>query len=123
MLEHHPRRKAQLVSVSCTADGRLSQRAVADLGGLLVFGDDRTSAPIIHFHGPLTLSPHGSAPLALGSPDEWEAVVGTPGLGAGTFARVATDAVPAMAHPRAEFEFRGEKGTTKKVTVALNGRC
>jgi hypothetical protein len=122
-VEENLRRKARLVIVSCRADRRLAQRAAADRAGLLAFGDTPKAAPVIHFHGPLTISPRSDEPLGRG-PDaaEWEVMVGTPGHGPGTFARVAHDGIPAKARPVAEFTFPTAGGTSK-VRVSLDGRC
>jgi RNA polymerase sigma factor (sigma-70 family) len=91
------------------------------LEGLLRLGDSPESAPIIHFDGPLTMRVrmmrglmncdvqgkwwYEEEPLVRGQECELVAEIGTPGVGAGTFALLTANIPPADVHPIAEVEF------------------
>ena len=61
-----------------------------DGNGFLQFANSPKEAPVIHFRGPMQMGLHSPQRLTLG-PDASDllTVVGTPGLGKGTFASVS----------------------------------
>jgi hypothetical protein len=88
--------------------GRFSMVAgPMDLQGALVFAKDRKEAPVIHFAGPLQVTLYAQKPiLRVGQVSEPVLVVGTPGIGAGTFAMLAYEGtIPENAHPKVEITF------------------
>ena len=86
--------------VDATLDGR-HQSAGNDANGALKFAPTPADAPVIHFGGPLTLRPDSSH-LHRGDAKPLYVMIGTPGLGAGTFASLQYDTIPATAYPVAE---------------------
>jgi hypothetical protein len=107
--------KAAVASVSVDVDfpgikgsgvgGRVTcQTATFDLVGILQFADKPAAAPVIHFGGPLQITFYGGLPvLRVGRETELVLVVGTPGIGPGTFAMVQyQDAIPDSLRPTAE---------------------
>lgn len=78
-----------------------------DLNGLLRFAPSPADAPIIHLGKRLELSFYASRPtLRVGHGSEWMLVVGSPGVGPGTFAAIDhTDTIPKHAYPAAEVTF------------------
>src|SRR5262245_20330579 len=56
-----------LTFVYCHTQGRPWQRAVVDRAGDLQFAGTTQAAPVIHFHGPLTLAPRFEQPFARGA--------------------------------------------------------
>jgi hypothetical protein len=69
--------------------GRIAQDAWADGSGYLQFAPSPKDAPVIHFRGALCMGLYEPQRLTLGTtPWELKALVGTPGLGRGTFASV-----------------------------------
>jgi hypothetical protein len=86
--------------------GKSLQMADQDRGGELKFAAKAKDAPIIHFNGPLTLDLfHGQKPLKSGGKVRLSAVLGTPGVGPGSFAYFTTDAFYDYGWPTAEVEF------------------
>jgi hypothetical protein len=88
--------------------GRLSQMAgFYDPAGVLQFAGKPADAPLIHFDGPWQISVYGEIPtLTLGRDNELVLVVGTPGLGGGTFAMLAyEEAIPENVHPKVQVRF------------------
>ncbi len=100
------------------------QEAGRDRGGKLAFGASPAKAPIIHFGGPLTLDLFFTQhPLSGGENDGVRAVVGTPGVGPGTFALFETDSSPPGAWPTAVVEYPGKDGgapVVAKVRLAVS---
>jgi hypothetical protein len=114
---------------------------------LLRLGDSPANAPIIRFDGPLTMrvrmirglmnsAParrgervppvwYEEEPLVRGQECELVAEIGTPGVGAGTFALLTADIPPADMHPVAEVEFphRAAKKAAIRRKVELSERC
>jgi hypothetical protein len=90
--------------------------------GDLEFGSDPRDAPLIHVGGPLTFALAAPSPLVRGDQDGSIAVVlGTPGLGRGSFTYLLyrDEMIPNFARPVAEIEFPSKlagKGTRAKVT-------
>jgi hypothetical protein len=82
-----------------------------DLTGVLVFGDSPSEAPILHFGGPLQVTFYSDRPtLRVGRSTDLVLVVGTPGVGRGTFAMVGyEDTIPESARPIAEIAFPSTK--------------
>jgi hypothetical protein len=77
-----------------------------DVNGFLTFADQPRSAPIIHFGGPWQIACPQVKRLIPGLESELIVHVGTPGLGAGTFASIAYDGViPETAYPQVEITF------------------
>jgi hypothetical protein len=80
---------------------------VIDGSGALLFAKKPADAPIIHMDGPLQITLHSERPtLMLSRDNDFVLTVGTPGLGAGTFAMLAYDqTIPDTAVPRVEILF------------------
>lgn len=99
--------------------------AHGDGDGKLKFATSASSAPIVHFGGPLTLG--FDKPYRLSRHDKTELYLrlGTSGLGPGTFAARSTQGVPADVHPLLEIEYPpkspGEAPLREKFT--LDKRC
>ena len=110
-----------------TAEFDDSRRQLAgtapDPSGNVQFADSAAHAPIVHFGGPLTMRTNGDS-LFRGEKTELFAMIGTPGLGPGTFASLDYQCVPATVEPLAEVEIpsRG-KGESIKQRVVLEHRC
>jgi hypothetical protein len=86
--------------------GTRQQLAGWDRAGKLEFAATAKDAPVIHFNGPLTLDLfREQEPLLAGAETEMTAVVGTPGIGPGTFAHFLCRAYPKGAWPTALIEF------------------
>jgi hypothetical protein len=70
------------------------------------------------------LAPRFDQPFQRGAnPTDLDVMVGTPGLGLGTFARFANDAVAKDRHPIADIVFSGRDGKAIALKVVLNRRC
>jgi hypothetical protein len=93
-----------------------------DLGGVLTFAESPAAAPVIHFDGPLQISFYGDLPqMKIGRSTDFVLVVGTAGIGSGTFALLAYhDAIPADVRPKATITWPG--GSPPEV-LELNQRC
>ena len=92
--------------------GRLDMSAGwLDLNGPLQFAEKPADAPVIHFGGPLEVSFYGEVPkMRVGRGAEFVLVVGTPGVGPGTFAMLGyEDCIPKDAYPKAEIAFAPKK--------------
>jgi hypothetical protein len=87
--------------------GRVEQFvSFRDIRGILKFADRPGDAPVIHFGGPWQVTLFESKRLTAGRETELVLGVGTPGLGAGTFAYVAYEGViPKSAYPRVEITY------------------
>jgi hypothetical protein len=108
--------------------GRLIQMAgFYDPTGILQFADKPADAPIIHFDGAWHITFYGELPtLRLGRDNDLVLVVGTPGLGGGTFAMLGYDkAIQDGLHPKAEVRFPAaqEGGDRLKELYELRERC
>ncbi len=115
-------------------DGRVPHRTTfRDLDGILDFATALRDAPIMHFGGPLQITLYDKSHLRLGRSDNLYLVIGTPGVGPGTFVAMDYDrVVPPVATPRVVFEFPTGDGVTLAVTtnsgnvaraVNLYGQC
>ena len=108
------------------AEGRPWQRAGRDVGGNLRFSDKPQNAPVIHFNGALVINPDEAYTLARsGQETEFYTMLGTPGLGKGTFACIGYQDVPKQIHPVAIFEFpaAAKGGAPIRVDKVLAHRC
>ncbi len=75
-----------------------------DLAGVLQFADTPADAPIVHCGGPLQITFYAELPtLRVGRGSELDLVVGTAGVGPGTFAMLGYEGtIPKSAKPMAE---------------------
>jgi hypothetical protein len=103
----------------------IGQSASCDSHGFLQFGDSPQEAPIVHFGGPWSIDLHHRPNIMAGNAFDLQAGVGTPGLGAGTFAFIVTTPIPPAAHPRVDFEFPAKAPGDKSVRMQceLLQRC
>jgi hypothetical protein len=110
--------------VTVEFDPRHRQIAGVDATGNLELAKTAKAAPIIHFGGPLTMQTNGDA-LHRGETSILYAMVGTPGVGRGTFASIQHDlCIPPELHPVAEVVIT-EPGKALPATqrVVLGHRC
>ena len=110
------------------AEGRVTVIAgPSDHDGALVMATKAADAPIIHCGGPLAVSFYQRAPsLRRERWTECVAVVGSPGLGRGTFATIAYDnLIPGSVHPSLEVTYPPLKDGTPpmKQHYELKKRC
>jgi hypothetical protein len=82
-----------------------------DLAGPLVLARKPAEAPIVHLGGPLEITFAERRPvLRRNRSTDFRLTVGTPGLGAGTFAALGyDDVIPDSAHPKCEITYPGAK--------------
>jgi len=86
--------------------GKHQHAAGRDRRGTLQFAASAKEAPVVHFDGPLTLDLFRTQEALTSNADEdLTAVVGTPGVGPGTFAVLPCDAYPDKCWPTAVIEF------------------
>jgi hypothetical protein len=109
-------------------DGRIVVQAGSmDGEGALLFADKPAGAPIMHLDGPLQVTTDSAPPaLKLERDTDLLLVVGTPGLGTGTFVKLAYDqTIPDTAVPRVEVLFPPAKGGDPPVRelYELSKRC
>jgi hypothetical protein len=112
-----------LTFVQAYSEGRPWQRAVVDKQGYLEFGATRQSAPILHFNGPLTIGTRFDPRFkrkAKAEELDFDVMVGTPGVGAGSFVRFGNEAVDPAIHPELEVLFPGLSAPTR---IILDKRC
>jgi len=106
------------VRLSVNVGGKL-QAVGRDRTGNLAFGASAKEAPVVHFNGPLTLDLfREQEPLLGGRVTDLTAVVGTHGVGPGTFAHFYCDAYPKGAWPTAVIEYPA-KGGGKPIVVKV----
>ena len=119
-------------TISVKINGKHTQTTT---GGTLQFGTSPEEAPVVHFDGPLTLHLQRGAGLTILPGDEKDltagkketliAMLGSKGLGTGTFAAFDADYPPAEVNPTAEVVFssgdRQEPPFTAK--CGLGQRC
>jgi hypothetical protein len=97
-------------TLSVRIDGGM-QTAGHDIRGELAFAASAKKAPVVHFGGPLTLDLfYDQLPLRSGHVIDMTAVVGTKGLGPGTFAAINVRAYPKGAWPTAVIEYPARDG-------------
>jgi hypothetical protein len=106
-------------------DGRPYQSVTFDAHGSFRFAERAEDAPIVHFGGPLQMALRIEQSLRRGTRDSIMTMIGTPGLGGGTFAALDYPRVPQRVHPVAEVEFPPAPGQSSptRVTVPLDYRC
>jgi hypothetical protein len=91
--------------------GGKRQLAGHDRRGALELAASAKDAPVVHFNGPLTLDLfREQRPLRSGRRVQLTAVVGTPGVGPGTFAVFDLNAYPRGAWPTAVIEYPAKDG-------------
>jgi hypothetical protein len=123
LLDRNP--DAVVVLVAIKVGGRLRQVAAP------AFSHKPQDAPILHFNGPLTMGFHpkwfyGWPILTRGEAGSTlTVVIGTPGVGEGSFALIGYDDVPKDVHPVARIQFpaRAPGRAPIVVTVPLKQRC
>jgi len=97
--------------VSVVVAGVGKQVAGHDRKGKLEFAARPKDAPVIHFNGPLTLDLfHDQQPLRTGQHEDLSVVVGTRGVGPGTFAVLHCEAYPDKAWLRRSSSTPGREG-------------
>ena len=98
-----------------------------DVNGPLALAKKPADAPIIHFGGPLAVSfLHETPSLRRNRSTECTLTVGTPGLGAGTFASIGYDGlIPESANPSIEVTYPPAKPGVPpvKTLYELKERC
>ena len=108
-------------------DGRQTVNVGFDADGPLLFADSPAHAPVLHFGGPLHLRGETARPtLYRNVVHDLMLMVGTPGLGAGTFASFAYEKlIPKEAFVVAEAEFPPNKpgDPPVKQRFELKERC
>ncbi len=108
-------------------DGRLIAYARSDAGGPLLFGRTPVEAPVLHLGGPLQLGAEAARPtLHRNVVHDLMLVVGTPGVGPGTFVTIAYDQlIPKEAFVVVDAEFPASPPGTPPVTrrFELKERC
>lgn len=113
-----------LTFVYCHSEGQPWQRAVVDGEGYLAFSEKPQSAPVLHFQGPLTIGLRFDHPFKRhGSLEHLDIMMGTPGVGHGSFGRFGNQGVAKNLHPGVEIEFPGANGRSIKVKTVLEKRC
>lgn len=106
--------------------GRVEQLSCRDVNGFLKFGDKPAEAPVIHFGGPLQVKVDERQRLTVGRETELFLKVGTPGLGAGTFARLGYQGViPRDTYPKVEITYppKAKGEAPVKELYELKHRC
>jgi hypothetical protein len=92
--------------------GRLAFSAgPLDLTGVFQFADTPAQAPVVHLGGPLQITCYGELPaLRVGRDSELILVVGTPGIGPGTFAMLSySGTIPEEVKPTCELMLSAAK--------------
>jgi hypothetical protein len=90
----------------------------------LAFAARPPDAPVVHFHGPLTLGLWEQPELRPGKSVRLNVALGTPGRGAGTFAWLSYQSIPKTLAPVVRLRWvrgPGRRPVTNRVT--LTGRC
>ncbi len=107
--------------------GRITQSAYCDHQGQLRFADRPQDAPIIHFGGKMQMGLLRKDLVPNKDTDpELQTLIGTPGLGAGTFAAISYAGwIEADIHPLAEFTFppKTPGDDPVRVSAVLSHRC
>jgi hypothetical protein len=108
--------------------GRITHLAgPLDLTGVFVFSDRPANAPVVRLGGPLEITFYGERPaLRVGRETELALVVGTPGIGSGTFAMLGyQDTIPESAKPVAELSLPAARAGDKPIQekLEIKGRC
>jgi hypothetical protein len=107
--------------------GRVSYFAgPIDLGGVFQLADKPGAAPVVHLGGPLQVTFYSELPsLHVGRGTDFVLVVGTPGVGPGTFAEVGyQDTIPEDAKPVVELSLPAKAGgALPKDSQVIKSRC
>lgn len=113
-----------LTFVYCHTERQPWQRAVVDPAGYLAFGNRPQAAPVLHFQGPLTVGLRFDHKFKRhSSPEDLDIMVGTPGLGIGSFVRFGHEKVNKDIRPIVEIDFPGAAGRMIHVKTSLDKRC
>lgn len=116
-LRYTPRSRYQMLWVEVAGKQQVAGR---DIRGKLAFAASAKAAPVVHFNGPLELDLfHEQQPLWSNTDIEITAVVGTRGVGLGTFALFRCNAYPKGAWPTALIEFPGTDKRGKPIVVKV----
>jgi hypothetical protein len=98
-----------------------------DLNGLLQFADSPSSAPVVDFSSLLEITFYAELPtLRAGRSSQMELVVGSPGIGPGTFAMLEYEkTIPRTVYPVVELTLPAKKPgeSPVKEKFELKGRC
>jgi hypothetical protein len=96
-----------------------------DLNGILQFASTPDKAPVVWFGGPLEVTfPDELPTLRVGRERNLVLVVGTPGMGPGTFGKLYYEkTIPEDAKPVAELTLPAKTGLPLKETFELKERC
>jgi hypothetical protein len=105
--------------------------SLADANGFLQFADRPEAAPVIHFGGPWSIWPREAQKLVLGRSDEFDTLIGTPGIGPGTLALILYHTiedkpsifVPKEARPVLQLLLPGKDRKHVTTDVVLENRC
>jgi hypothetical protein len=112
-----------LMLLTAELEPQFREIAGTDPTGNLRFASTPQDAPVVYFGGPMTLDTNRD-PLHRGRATHLYAMVGTPGIGPGTFAALLHGQVNADAHIVAEIEVpRKGKASPQKQRVVLDRRC
>lgn len=108
--------------VTAEFDPRHRQTAGTDREGNLHFASTPKDAPVIHFGGPMLIQTNGDS-LHAGRTTELYAMVGTPGIGPGSFAAMLHENLPKEAHLEAELQASPTGRSQAPLHVMLDRRC
>ena len=113
-----------LIFVYCHTERQPWQRAVVDSAGYLAFGDKPQTAPVLRFQAPVTIGLRFDHKFKRHSPTEdLDIMVGTPGLGIGSFVRFGHETVNKDIRPVVEIDFPAKGGQTIHLKTTLDKRC
>ena len=113
-----------LTFVYCYSLGPSWQRAVVDNQGYLSFADKPQTAPVLHFQGPLMIGLRFDNKFRRHSgPEDLDVMVGTPGVGIGSFVRFGHETLAKNLRPVLEIDFPEIDGRLIHVRTTLDKRC
>ena len=113
-----------LTFVYCYTFGQPWQRAVVDDEGYLAFANKPQTAPVLHFQGPLTIGLRFDHKFKRNAaPEDLDIMVGTPGLGIGSFVSFGHESVAKDLRPVLEIDFPGNDSRMIHVKTTLYKRC
>ena len=135
-LKHNPRAFAITINVDAEITGirggglggRVGHKVgPTDLNGLLQFGKSPQTAPVIRIGGPLQITFFSELPkLVRGRTSDFILVVGSPGIGSGTFSSMTyEETIPESAYPLVAISFQDpqEGGDRQPQLIKLRERC
>ena len=112
----------ELAFVYCHTTNQPWQRAVVDHRGYLKFSDKPQTAPVLHFYGPLTMGLRFDHRFKRQStPADLDVMVGTPGIGPGSFVRFGHEGIPQELRPQIEILWPGNQNGPAR--LILKKRC